>query len=74
MAENLRERGIKDPNEGRNEPKFRTIADFILSGSREQMRKMAFGDQKVNYDAGFNEDNLNLKRMPEIEDWAKDMY
>ena len=47
MAENLRERGIKDPNEGRNEPKFRTIADLILSGSREQMRKMAFGDQKV---------------------------
>ena len=74
MAENLRERGIKDPNEGRKEPKFRTIADFILSGSRDQMRKMAFGDQKVNYDAGFNEDNLNLKRMPEIEDWAKDMY
>ena len=74
MAENLRERGIKDPNEGRKEPKFRTIADFILSGSRDQMRKMAFGDQKVNYDAGFNEDNLNLKRMPEIEEWAKDMY
>ena len=74
MAENLRERGIKDPNEGRKEPKFRTIADFILSGSRDQMRKLAFGDQKVNYDAGFNEDNLNLKRMPEIEDWAKDMY
>ena len=74
MAENLRERGIKDPNEGRKEPKFRTIADFILSGSRDQMRKMAFGDQKVNYDAGFNEDNLNLKRMPEIDNWAKDMY
>ncbi|MDO5771237.1 MAG: MobV family relaxase [Bacteroidales bacterium] len=74
MAENLRERGIKDPNEGRKEPEFRTIADFILSGSRDQMRKLAFGDQKVNYDAGFNEDNLNLKRMPEIEEWAKDMY
>ena len=74
MAENLRERGIKDPNEGLEEPKFRTIADFILSGSRDQMRKLAFGDQKVNYEAGFNEDNLNLKRMPEIEEWAKDMY
>ena len=38
------------------------------------MRKLAFGDQKVNYEAGFNEDNLNLKRMPEIEEWAKDIY
>ena len=74
MAESLRERGIKDPNKGLKEPKFRTIADFILSGSRDQMRKLAFGDQKVNYEAGFNEDNLNLKRMPEIEEWAKDIY
>ena len=74
MAENLRERGIKDPNEGLKEPKFRTIADFILSGSRDQMRKLAFGDQAVNYEPGFNEDNLNLKRMPEIEEWAKDIY
>ena len=74
MAENLRERGIKDPNEGLKEPKFRTIADFILSGSRDQMRQLAFGDQAVNYEPGFNEDNLNLKRMPEIEEWAKDIY
>ena len=74
MAENLRERGIKGPNEGLKEPKFRTIADFILSGSRDQMRKLAFGDQAVNYEPGFNEDNLNLKRMPEIEEWAKDIY
>ena len=74
MADNLRERGIKDPNEGLKEPKFRTIADFILSGSRDQMRQLAFGDQAVNYEPGFNEDNLNLKRMPEIEEWAKDIY
>ena len=38
------------------------------------MRQLAFGDQKVNYEAGFNEDNLNLKRMPAIEEWAKDIY
>ena len=74
MAENLQKRGIKDPNEGLKEPKFRTIADFILSGSRDQMRQLAFGDQAVNYEPGFNEDNLNLKRMPEIEEWAKDIY
>ena len=74
MAENLQKRGIKDPNEGLKEPKFRTIADFILSGSRDQMRQLAFGDQVVNYEPGFNEDNINLKRMPEIEEWAKDIY
>ena len=38
------------------------------------MRKLAFGDQKVNYEPGFNEDNLSLKRTPEIEEWAKDIY
>ena len=38
------------------------------------MRQLAFGDQKVNYEAGFNEDNLNLKRMPAIEEWVKDIY
>ena len=38
------------------------------------MRKLAFGDQKVNYEAGFSEDNINLKRMPEIEEWTKDIY
>ena len=38
------------------------------------MRNLAFDDQAVNYEAGFNEDNINLKRMPAIEDWAKDIY
>ena len=38
------------------------------------MRQLAFGDQKVNYEAGVNEDNLNLKRMPAIEEWVKDIY
>lgn len=38
------------------------------------MRRLAFGDQAVNYEVGFNEDNINLKRMPEIEEWAKDIY
>ena len=30
MAENLAERGIKDPNEGREIPKYRTVVNFIL--------------------------------------------
>ena len=74
MAENLLQRGIKDPNEGLPEPKYRTVVDFILGGSKNQMRQLAFGNQEVVYGAGDNPENATLKRMPEIELWAKDMY
>lgn len=37
MAESLRSRGIKDPNEGVSEPGFRTVANIIFGGSRERM-------------------------------------
>ncbi len=74
MAENLAGRGIKDPNENLAEPKFRTVVDFILGGSKEQMRRLAFGEQTVVYGSGNNVDNASLRRMPEIEEWAKDMY
>ena len=43
MAENLAARGIKDKNEGLTEPRFRTVADFIFSGSQWKMRELAFG-------------------------------
>lgn len=74
MAENLAGRGIKDPNSDLAEPKFRTVVDFILGGSKFQMRQLAFGDQTVVYDSGDNMDNASLQRRPEIEEWAKDMY
>ena len=74
MTENLALRGIKDPNEGLAEPKFRTVVDFILGGSKEQMRQLAFGDQAVVYGSGNNTANASLQRKPEIEEWAKDMY
>ena len=74
MAENLLQRGIKDPNEGLPEPKYRTVVDFILGGSKNQMRQLAFGNQEVVYGAGDNPENATLKSMPEIELWAKDMY
>ena len=74
MAENLKQRGIKDPNAGLAQPRFRTVVDFILSGSQEPMRKLAFGSQEVVYGAGDHEENYSLKRMPEFENWAKDMY
>lgn len=74
MAENLAGRGIKDPNADLAEPKFRTVVDFILGGSKEQMRQLAFGEQTVVYGSGNNTDNVSLQRKPEIEEWAKDMY
>ena len=72
IRENLKERNIIDPNAGLDEPKYRTIANFILGGSRDQMHRLAFGDQQVNLDKGA--DNSAITRSPEIEKWAVDMY
>ncbi|MBQ9093154.1 MAG: plasmid recombination protein [Prevotella sp.] len=72
MSEILRDRGIKDPNEGLEEPRFRTVANFIFGGSRERMTELAFGDQKVDLTHGA--DNSHLHRCKDIEDWAKDVY
>ena len=72
MRENLKERGIKDPNEGLKEPKFRTIAQFIFGGSTERMRELAFGNQAVDFEN--HGVNGGVKRMPDIENWAKDIY
>lgn len=74
MAESLLQRGIKDPNEDLAEPKYRTVVDFILSGSQTTIRQLAFGNQDVVYEPGNILENATLKRMPEIEQWAKDMY
>ena len=68
----LEERKIWDPNRGRDPPFFRTVANIILGGSRDQMHRLAFGDQVVNLKKGA--DNSNIVRHPEIEVWAKDMY
>lgn len=78
ISQNLAERGIKDPNEGlaEDDPKRRnTVIDIIFQGSRDQMRKLAFGDQYLDEnDMDHVADNRDLQRMPEIELWAKDMY
>lgn len=76
IKENLEARGIKDPNiplinQGKD-PYYRTVANFILGGNREVMRNLAFGNQKVDWE--HRADNSGLKRMPEIEAWAKDAY
>lgn len=69
MADNLRQRGIKDPNEGLLEPKYRTVVNIILGGSRELMRQLAFGKQDVDFEQGA--DNSRIVRKPEIEQWAR---
>lgn len=72
----LKERGVVDPNkelmEQGKKAARRTVANIILGGSREQMHRLAFGNQQVNLEHG--SDNSMIKRMPEIEKWAKDMY
>lgn len=70
---------IKDPNVGLSDERLkekrigvRTHCNIILEGSRETMRKLAFGNQDVNYEQG--SDNSYITRAPEIEKWAQDMY
>ena len=41
MADILERRGIKDPNEGLAEPKYRTVVNFIFGGSRKRMHPPA---------------------------------
>lgn len=49
------------------------IVKFIISGDTEVMRKMAFGDQDVNF-LYESESNSRVKRMKAIEDWAKAVH
>ena len=73
FLENITSRGIKDPNEKwPDNPKYRTVVDFIISGSHERLCQLAFGNQKINYEKGAN--NGSVQRRPEIERWACDMY
>ena len=47
-------------------------ARFIFGGNHDRTLEMAFGDQAVNLDK--EADNSHLRRCPEIEQWAKDVY
>lgn len=50
IKENLDSRGIVNPNkkliDQGLDPKYRTVANFILGGNREVMRNLAFGNQR----------------------------
>lgn len=49
------------------------IVKFIISGDTEVMRRMAFGDQDVNF-LYESESNSRVKRMKAIDDWAKAVH
>lgn len=73
FQESIRGRGIKDLNEKcPHDPKYRTVVDFIISGSHDTLCRMAFGSQEIDYEK--NADNSSIERRPEIEQWAKEMY
>lgn len=72
IRESLKARGISDPNIGLDKARYRTVANFILGGSRGQMHRLAFGNQTVILEPG--SDNSGITRKKDIEDWAIDMY
>ena len=76
MKETLDARGIVDPNVKKEQlgkkPDRRTVVNFIFGGSTERINDLAFGDQQLNLEHGA--DNGHLRRMPEIEQWAQDVY
>lgn len=63
---------VHDPNMGKLNPVYRTIANIIIGGSHESMYKLAFYKQQVNMNNGA--DNSNIQRVGGIEHWAKEMY
>ncbi len=72
IKESLQLRGIKDPNEGLAEPKYRTVVNFIFGGNRERMHEISFGKQNVNLNK--DADNSHISRSKDVENWAKDVY
>lgn len=76
IKETLDARGIVDPNEELKrkgkEPNRRTVVNIIFGGSREQMHRLAFGNQEVDLTHGA--DNSHITRCSDIEEWAKDVY
>ena len=73
MKERLDALGIKDPNQVKLAPDRRTVVEMVLGGNRERMLELAFVNQ--DYDTlSHTKDHSHLRRMPEIEEWAKDVY
>ena len=45
---------------------------FSVGGTVTEPHELAFGTQNVDFDEGAN--NTRIKRMSDIERWAKDVY
>lgn len=71
LARRLAQLGIEDPNLRRGKKNIRTLGKYIFEGSRDRMQEMAFG-HTINH--SIDTDFSDLKRTPEIEHWAKDIY
>ncbi|MCC8037063.1 MAG: plasmid recombination protein [Bacteroidales bacterium] len=50
------------------------LAKFIISGETNHIRKMAFGDQKVDFNWNIEVDNSRVRCTREFERWAFDVY
>ena len=69
ITENI-ERTIKERVTGRVNATSNRAVCIIFGGNREQMRKLAFGDQTINDDGA----NWDLNSCSGIHQWAKDIY
>ncbi len=62
----------KHPNQiAKNSPN--SLVNIIFGGDHEVMKKLAFGNQEIDTSDPYA-DNIYIKLMPAITDWAKDTY
>lgn len=64
------EYAIKNRVTGRINATSNHAVSIVFGGNREQMRKLAFGDQTINEEGN----NLNVESCSGIDRWAKDIY
>ena len=64
------EQAIKNRVTGRVNATSNRAVSIVFGGNREQMRKLAFGDQTINE----NGHNWNVDSCSGIDRWAKDIY
>ncbi len=70
----LRKLNYKEYKAGANNQQ-NTYVEIILSGSTEEMRKIAFGQQQVNYERNPETwRNWQITREQAVEEWAMDCY
>lgn len=83
IEERYKEAKVQDPNVARMErykaqgkvytgKPYRTICEIVFSGNAGVMRRLAFGEQKLDRTKGV--DNSHLVLQQDIIDWAKDVY